>query len=86
MQHGDSCMIYRQQGQTAAVFSEAEGRHGLLPFWACEWALPLAPVTSGVGKIKKKKEKKRSPQPSATPCCSHAPGNTHALQLSLPTL
>ena len=72
-------MIYRWQGQTAVVVSEARGRHGLPPLGACEWAPPATPVTSGVGK----KEKKRALQPS-TVHCSHFPGNTPALQLPLP--
>ncbi len=51
-----SCVIYRQQERTMVVVLEARGRHGLPPLGACEWALPTAPVTSGVGKKKKKKE------------------------------
>ena len=43
-------MIYRQQGQTVMVISEARGRHGLPPLEAYEWAQPVALVTSGVGK------------------------------------
>ena len=37
------------------VVLEARGRHGLSTLGACEWAPPAAPVTSGVGKRKKKK-------------------------------
>ena len=37
---------------------EARGRHGLAPLGACEWAPPVAPITSGVSKKKKKKKKK----------------------------
>ena len=73
-------MIYRWQGQTTAVVSEARGRHDLLPLGACEWAPPVTPVTSGVAK----KEKKKTLQPSTTLYCSHTPGNTPILQLSLP--
>ena len=36
------------------VVLEARGRHGLPPLGACEWALPTAPVTSGVGEKKQK--------------------------------
>ena len=86
MRHGDSCMIYRWQGQTAVVVSEARevsearGRTGLPPLSACEWAPPATPVTSRVGK----KEKKRALQPSIICYCSHSPGNTPTLQLPLP--
>ena len=41
-------MIYRWQGQTTLVISEARGRHGLTPLGFCAWAPPVAPVTSGV--------------------------------------
>ena len=51
---GASCMIYRQQGQITVVISETRGRCGLPPPGACEWAPTAAPVTSGVGKKKKK--------------------------------
>ena len=47
-------MIHRWQGQTAAVVSEARGRHGLPPLGACEWAPPSTPVTSGVAKEEKR--------------------------------
>ena len=53
MQHDASCVIYRQQGQTAAVFLEDRGRRVLPPLGAYEWAPPEAPVTSGVGKKKR---------------------------------
>ena len=56
-----SCTIYRWQGQTAVVVSEARGRHGLPPLGACEWAPPATPITSGAGKEKKKKKKKKGP-------------------------
>ena len=46
-------MIYRWQGQTMAVVSEARGINGLPPLEACEWAPPATPVTSGVGKKEK---------------------------------
>ena len=78
--HGATCTIYRWQGQTTAVISEARGRHGLPPLVACEWAPPSTPVTSGVGK----KEKKRSLQPNTISYCSYSPGNTPTLQLPLP--
>ena len=80
VRRGTSCMIYGWQGQTAAVTLEARGRRGLPPLGACEWAPPVTPVTSGVGK----KEKKRALQPSTICCCSHSPGNTPTLQLPLP--
>ena len=76
---GASCMIYRWQGKTAAVISEARGKHGLAPLGACEWAPPATPVTSGIGK----KEKKRALQPSTKHCCSHSPGSTPTLLLPL---
>ena len=44
----------------------------------CEWAPPVAPVTSGLEK------KKRALQPSITHCCNHSPGNIPTLQLPLP--
>ena len=75
-------MIYRQQGQTVAIFPQAGGRCGLLPLGACEWAMPAAPVISGVGK--KRKKEKNSLQPSTTHFCSHSPRNIPALQLPLP--
>ena len=61
------------------VVLEARGSHGLPPLGACEWALPTAPVTSGVGE----KKKKRALQPGTTRYCSRPPGNTPALQLPL---
>ena len=72
-------MIYRQQRQTVAVFSEAEGRHGLPQMGACKWAPPAAPVTSGVGK-----KIKRALQPSTHMLLLSCPGNTPTLQLPLP--
>ena len=48
---------------------------------ACEWASPAAPVTSRVGK-----KKKRSLQPSNTCYCSHSPGNITVVLLPLPML
>ena len=36
---------------------QGQGRHGLPPLGACEWAQPAALVTSGVSKKKKKKKK-----------------------------
>ena len=47
-------MIYRWQGQTVAVLSEARGRRGLPPLGACEEAPPVTPVTPGVAKKEKK--------------------------------
>ena len=47
-------MIYRWQGQTLVVVSEARRRHGLPPLRACEWAPPVTPVTSGVAKKEKR--------------------------------
>ena len=70
------CMICKQQGQTVVVVSEARERLCLPPLGACEWAPSAAPVTSGVSR-------KRALQPSTTHYCSHAPGNTLALQLPL---
>ena len=49
MRRGASSTMYRWQGQTMAVASEARGRRGLPPLGACEWAPPEAPVTSGIG-------------------------------------
>ena len=43
-------MLYRGQGQTVAVVSEARGRRGLPPLMACECTPPVTPVTTGVGK------------------------------------
>ena len=80
MPRGASCTIYRWQGHTTAVLSEARGRRGLPPLGACEWAPPATPVTSGVGK----KEKKRALQPITMRWCSHSPGNTPTLLLPLP--
>lgn len=80
MQYGASCRIYTWQGQTVEVISEARGRHGLTPLGACEWAPPVTPGTSGVGK----KGKMRVLQTSTIRCCSHSPGNTPILQLPLP--
>ena len=78
MQCGASCVIYRWQGQTTAVFSQARGRRGLPPLGACEWAPPAAPVTSGVGKI-------RGHCNQATHVIALTPpGNTTTLQLPLP--
>ena len=74
-----SCMIYRWQGQTVAVVSEARGKRGLPPLGTCEWAQPATPVTSGVGK----KEKNRALQQSTMCCCPYSPGNTPTLQLPL---
>ena len=54
-QCGASCMIYKWQGLTMVIISEARGRHNLSPLGACEWALPVALVTSGVDKKKKKR-------------------------------
>ena len=73
-------MIYRWQGQTSVVISEARRRHGLPPLGACEWAPLAIPVTSGVGK----KEKKRVLQPSTIHRCSRSPENTPTLQVPLP--
>ena len=75
MQCGASCVIYRWQGQTTAVISEARGKHSLPPLGACEWAPLVALVTSGVGK---KREKKRALKPSTMHYCSHSPGNSPA--------
>ena len=36
------------------VISEARGRRGLPLLGSCEWALPVTPVTSGIGKKRKK--------------------------------
>ena len=46
-------MIYRWQGQTAMVISEARGRHGFPPLEAYEWAHPVIPINSGI--VKKEK-------------------------------
>ena len=52
--YGASCMIYRWQGQTVAVVSEARGRHGLPPWGTCEWAPPVTPNTTSVVEKEKK--------------------------------
>ena len=82
MRSAASCTIYRWQGQTVAVVSEARGSWGLPPLEACEWVPPETPVTSGVGK----KDKKKALQPSTMQCCSQSPENTPALQLPLPNI
>ena len=74
-------MIYRQQGQIAAVLWDAGRRGGLRALGACGEAPPAAPVTSGVGKKKKKKE--------GTATKHHklllsSPRNTATLQVPLP--
>ena len=79
MQRVASCGIYRQQGWTVVVISEARGRRDLPALGACEWAPPAVTVTSGVSKKKKKKKKKKK---EGTGTMHHMlllspPGNTH---------
>ena len=76
---GTSCMIYRWQGQTVVVISEARGRHGLPPLGDCEWAPPAATVTSGVSKNKKEGTATKHHTLLLSP-----PWNTPALKLPLP--
>ena len=80
VRHGVSSMIYKWQGQTMAIISEARGRHGLSPLGASEWDPPETLATSGFDN----KEKKRALQPSPIRHCSDSPGNTPTLQLPLP--
>ena len=50
MQRGASCMVYRQQGQTTVVISDARGGQGPPPQGVREQAPPEGPVTSEVSK------------------------------------
>ena len=47
------CLLHNLELATV-VISEARGRRGLPPLGVCEWAPPVIPITSGVGKKRKK--------------------------------
>ena len=75
---GASCTIYRWQGQTAVIISEARGRCGLPPLGACEWAPPATQSPQGLAKKKKRGHCNQAPYAVAlTPVGTHPPCSCH---------